>query len=77
VLKLGHKVLQDGQQILFFDLVDMHRLSPMIEVDIEFKRGLSVKQILGFASENYEIFLALFGPLKQMLSDIDFFCQFA
>jgi hypothetical protein len=24
-------------------------------------------------SENYEIFLAMFGPLKQMLPDIDFF----
>jgi hypothetical protein len=46
VLKLGQGVLHNGLQILPFDVVDMHRLNPMIEEVMEFQRGLSVKQNL-------------------------------
>jgi hypothetical protein len=50
VYKLGQGVLQNGLQPLLFDLGDMHRPSPKMEEDIEFQKGLSVKQILEFAS---------------------------
>jgi hypothetical protein len=36
VVKLGQGVLQDGLQILLFDLVDMSRLSPKTEEVLEF-----------------------------------------
>jgi hypothetical protein len=36
VLNLGHGVLQNGLQIFLFDLVDMHRLSLIMEDDIDF-----------------------------------------
>jgi hypothetical protein len=44
VLKLGQGVLHDGLQILFFDVVDMHRLNPTITEVMEFQKWLSVKQ---------------------------------
>jgi hypothetical protein len=46
VLKLGDGVLQDGLQILIFDLVDMYRLSHKIEEVIEFQKLISVKKIM-------------------------------
>jgi hypothetical protein len=46
VLKLGDGVLQDGLQILLFDLVDMYRLSHKIEEVIEFQKLISVKKIM-------------------------------
>jgi hypothetical protein len=39
-------VLYDGLQILLFDVVDMHRLHPMIGEVMEFQRRLSVKRNL-------------------------------
>jgi hypothetical protein len=50
--KIGQEVLQDGLGTLLFDLGDMRRLTLKMEEDMEFERGLSVKQIL-------EIFLSL------------------
>jgi hypothetical protein len=50
VYKLGQGVLQDGIQTLLFDLGDKDKPSPNMEQDREFQRGLSVKQILKFAS---------------------------
>jgi hypothetical protein len=50
--KIGQEVLQDGLGTLLFDLGDMCRLTLKMEEDMEFERGLSVKQIL-------EIFLSL------------------
>jgi hypothetical protein len=56
MLNLGHGVLQNGLQIFLFDLVDMHRLSLIMEDDIEFQRGLIVKQFLENFGEKTEIF---------------------
>jgi hypothetical protein len=47
----------------------MHKPSPNMKEDIEFQKGLTVKQIRAL--------LGLLGPLKQLLPDIDFFCEFA
>jgi hypothetical protein len=47
VLNLGQEVLHDVLQTLLFDLVGMHRLYPIMEEDIEFQKGLSVKQNFG------------------------------
>jgi hypothetical protein len=44
--KIGDGVLQYGLEILIFDLGDMHRPTLKMEEYIEFKRRLSVKQIL-------------------------------
>jgi hypothetical protein len=46
VHNLEQGVLQDGVETLFFDLGDMHRPTIKMEEDMEFERGLSVKQIL-------------------------------
>jgi hypothetical protein len=44
--KIGQGILQEGLQTLFFGLGDMHRPTLKLKEDIEFKRWLSVKQIL-------------------------------
>jgi hypothetical protein len=46
VQKFGQGVLQDGLEILLFDLGDMHRPTLKREEDMEFERGLSAKKIL-------------------------------
>jgi hypothetical protein len=46
VQKFGQGVLQDGLEILLFDLSDMHRPTLKREEDMEFERGLSAKKIL-------------------------------
>jgi hypothetical protein len=69
VHKLGQGVLQGGLQTLLFHLGGMHKPSPNMKEDIEFQKGLTVKQIRAL--------LGLLGPLKQLLPDIDFFCEFA
>jgi hypothetical protein len=46
VHNLGQGVLQDDLETLFFDLGDMHRLTVKMEEDMEFDKGLSVKQLL-------------------------------
>jgi hypothetical protein len=38
---------------MLFDLDDMHRPTLKMEEDMEFKSGLSVKQILEFKSGNF------------------------
>jgi hypothetical protein len=38
VLKLGQGVLHDGLKILLFDVVDMHRLNPIILEVMEFSK---------------------------------------
>jgi hypothetical protein len=50
VHKFGQGVLEDGLETLLLDLGDMHRPSLNIEEDMEFPRGLSVKQILEIRS---------------------------
>jgi hypothetical protein len=44
--KIGQGVLQDGLEILHFNLGDMHRETLKMELDMEFEKVLSVKQIL-------------------------------
>jgi hypothetical protein len=43
-LHFGHEVLHSDLQILHYDLVDMHMLSPQIDEVIEFPGRLNVKQ---------------------------------
>jgi hypothetical protein len=57
---------------------DMDTLTPKIEEDIEFQIGLVVKQNPGKFSEVWELScIALFGPLKQILLNLNEFCRFA
>jgi hypothetical protein len=46
--KLEQVVIQDGLQMLLFHQNDMHKLTPKIEEDMEFQRGLSIKEFLEF-----------------------------
>jgi hypothetical protein len=73
VYKLRQAVLQYDLQTLLFDLGDIHMPSPNMEEDMEFQIGLSVKKILEFACLENLRYLALFGPFKQMLPNINFF----
>jgi hypothetical protein len=50
VLKLGQEVLHSGLQTLFSDLVDMHRLTLIIEEVMEFQKRLIVKLNRNFFS---------------------------
>jgi hypothetical protein len=74
-LKLGQVVLHGGLNTLHSDLVDMHKLTHNIAVVMEFQKRLIVKLILG-NSVGKSVFLALIGPLKQILSDLNNFCRF-
>jgi hypothetical protein len=47
--QIGQEVFQTEIKVLVFNLVGMHTPSPTIEEDVEFQRGLRVKQILEFA----------------------------
>jgi hypothetical protein len=42
-LKLGQEVSRGDLQTLHSNLLDMHRLNPDMEEDVEFKKGLSIK----------------------------------
>jgi hypothetical protein len=42
-LKLGQEVSRGDLQTLHSNLLDMHRLNPDTEEDVEFKKGLSIK----------------------------------
>jgi hypothetical protein len=46
----GQEVHQVDLQTLLFDLIGMHRVTLNIEEDMEFEKGLSVKQILEICS---------------------------
>jgi hypothetical protein len=46
VNQVGQGVIQDGLQILFFHLSDIHTLTLKIEEVMKFQRGLSVKRFL-------------------------------
>jgi hypothetical protein len=53
--KIGQGVLQDGLEILHFNLGDMQRETLKMELDMEFEKVLSVKQILEiFQSGNFD-----------------------
>jgi hypothetical protein len=48
VHQVGQGVIQDGLQTLFFQLSDMHILTPKIAEDMEFQRELSVFRLAVF-----------------------------
>jgi hypothetical protein len=45
--KFGQGVIQGGLKTLLFHLKDIHTLILKIEEDIEFQRGLTIKEIPG------------------------------
>jgi hypothetical protein len=73
----GQEVLHGDLQGLDYDLGDMHTLNLNIKEDIEFQRGLIVKLNRGKFSVWKLCCIALFGPLKQILLDLNKFCRFA
>jgi hypothetical protein len=67
-LKLGQGVLHGDLQILHSHLVDMQKLISQIQEVMEFQRWLLIKQILEKSpSLGFCAWIALFGPLKQIL----------
>jgi hypothetical protein len=77
-LYFGQEVLHCDLQGLEYDLGDMHTPYLKIEEDMEFTIVLIVKQKLeeNFPNRRVE-FIALFGPLKKILPDINKFYRFA
>jgi hypothetical protein len=71
-------VLHCGLQGLDYDLGDLHTPYPKIKEDMEFTKVLIVKQNLEDSFEVWELnCIALFGPLKQIFTDISTFYRFA
>jgi hypothetical protein len=71
-------VLNCDPKGLYYDLGDLNTPYPNIKKDMEFTKVLIVKQKL---EENLPVWelncIALFGPLKQILLDINKFFRFA
>jgi hypothetical protein len=59
-------VLHAALQILYYDLIEMHKLTPNIQEVIAFTKWLSDKQILRNVLSEV-CCIAIFGPLEQML----------
>jgi hypothetical protein len=72
--KPKQEVLHGGLQTLYYDLVGMHKLTPKIQEVMKFQTWLIAKLIL---EEQIPGCMALFGPLKQILTDYNNFCRFA
>jgi hypothetical protein len=72
--KFGQGVLKDGLQTLLFDLGDMHKQSSNMEEDIEFQTGQRVRFCNLPKVWKIRYPLALFGPLKQLLPELQIFC---
>jgi hypothetical protein len=68
VHQVGQRVIEYGLQTLLFHLNDMHRLTPMFEEDIEFQRGLHVKQFLNFLSLHNLISFSYFLTFETIAS---------
>jgi hypothetical protein len=49
---IGQGVIQGGLQALLYYLKDMHKLTPHIEQNMEFQKGLNVMQNLEFHPRN-------------------------
>jgi hypothetical protein len=70
-------VFHGDLQGLVYDLGDMHIVTLNIKKDIEFQIGLIVKLLSWKLSQVWELnSIALFGPLKQIHSDLNNFCRF-
>jgi uncharacterized protein Usg len=69
-------VLHDDLQYLYYDLVDMHKLSPQINEVMEFRRRVNVKQILEKISSLETVLYTFVWTLKQIVLDINIFCRF-
>jgi hypothetical protein len=71
-------VLHGDLQRFDYDLGDLHTPYSNGEEDMEFTKVLIGKQKL---EENFRVWelncIALFGPVKQILLDINKFCRFA
>jgi hypothetical protein len=76
-LYFGQEVVHGDPQCLHYYLVDVHRLSPQIDEVMEFPKRLNVKQILKKLSICKLGCIALFGPFKQILLDLNNCCRFA
>jgi hypothetical protein len=70
-------VLHEDLQCLHYDIVDMHKLIPMIQEVMKFQRYLIVNQILEKISSGILSCIALFVPLKKILYEINNFYRFA
>jgi hypothetical protein len=68
-LHFRHEVLHGDLQRLDYNMGDMNTPYANIEEDMKFTKVLIVKQKLNY--------IALFGPLKQILIGINKFCRFA
>jgi hypothetical protein len=73
----GQEVLHGDLQRLDYDPDNMHTLTPYIKEDVEFQRGLVIKLNPGKFFQVWKLSrIALFGPLKQILRDLNKFFRF-
>jgi hypothetical protein len=75
-LNCGQGVLHGALQTLHYDHIDMHKLTPKLQEVIAFTKWLTDKQISTKRAVWNLGYIAIFGPLEQLSTQLQILCRF-